>query len=234
MPTWLEWSDIGLRLLCTLAAGFAIGLNRGEHGRPAGLRTTILVTLAASLAMILSNALLYTANRPDNSFIMLDLMRLPLGILAGMGFIGAGAIVHRENLVLGVTTAATLWFVTVIGLCFGAGQILLGGVASVLGISVLSGLKQFELYLKQDRQATLAVVAGEDGPSDEDIRSSVTSVGYQITSYSIVYGLSARNRALTCAVQWRGRPSETEVPTVIRELAKRPGIISVGWTPQIR
>jgi putative Mg2+ transporter-C (MgtC) family protein len=47
---------------------------------------------------------------------------LPLGILTGMGFIGGGAILRRESLVLGVTTAATLWFVTVIGLCFGVGR----------------------------------------------------------------------------------------------------------------
>ena len=55
-----------------------------------------------------------------------DLMRLPLGILSGMGFIGAGAILRKGEMVLGVTTAATLWMVTMLGLCFGAGKILLG------------------------------------------------------------------------------------------------------------
>jgi len=108
MPVQLEWADIGLRLACTLAAAFAIGLNRGEHGRPAGLRTTMLVSLAASIAMMLSNSLLGTAGRPEKSFVTFDVMRLPLGILTGMGFIGAGAILRRDNMVLGVTTAATL------------------------------------------------------------------------------------------------------------------------------
>ncbi len=100
MPIRLVWFDIGVRLLCTLVTGFVIGLNRGEHGRPAGLRTTMLVSLAACVAMILSNALLATAGRPEDSFITLDPMRLPLGILAGMGFIGAGAILRRDNLLL--------------------------------------------------------------------------------------------------------------------------------------
>lgn len=54
---------------------------------------------------------------------MLDLMRLPLGILTGMGFIGGGAILRRDGFVFGVTTAATLWFVTAIGLCFGVGRL---------------------------------------------------------------------------------------------------------------
>lgn len=119
MPTTLGWNEIALRLTLTVIAGGLIGLNRGEHGRPAGLRTTLLVCLAASVAMIQTNLLIRTLGKTPDSFVVMDVMRLPLGILSGMGFIGAGAIVRRDNMVLGVTTAATLWFVTVIGLCFG-------------------------------------------------------------------------------------------------------------------
>lgn len=129
MPTTLGWNEIALRLALTIVAGAVIGFDRGEHGRPAGLRTTLLVCLAASVAMIQTNLLLNTVGKRPDSFVVMDLMRLPLGILSGMGFIGAGAIVGRDRLVLGVTTAATLWFVTVIGLCFGGGQIILGLVS---------------------------------------------------------------------------------------------------------
>jgi putative Mg2+ transporter-C (MgtC) family protein len=118
MPLALTWREIAIRLLCTVAAGALIGLNRSEHGRAAGLRTSILVCLAACVAMLQVNLLLPLAGRSSNSFVMNDLMRLPLGILSGMGFIGGGAIVRRDNFVVGVTTAATLWFLTVIGLCF--------------------------------------------------------------------------------------------------------------------
>jgi putative Mg2+ transporter-C (MgtC) family protein len=123
MPLTLTWHDIAIRLALSVVAGTLIGLDRGEHGRPAGLRTTLLVCLAAAVAMIQTNLLLATKGRPTDSFIMLDLMRLPLGILTGMGFIGGGAILRRDGFVLGVTTAATLWFVTVIGLCFGGGSL---------------------------------------------------------------------------------------------------------------
>ena len=71
-------------------------------------------------------------------------MRLPLGILSDMGFIGAGAIVRRDNLVRGVTTAATLWFAAVMGLCFGGGQLSLGLAALALAIFVLWPLKWVE------------------------------------------------------------------------------------------
>ena len=80
-----------------------------------------------------------TACRSPDSFAVLDLMRLPLGILSGMGFIGAGAIVRTGSLVRGLTTAATLWFVTVLGLCFGGGQLALGLAVLALGVLVLGG-----------------------------------------------------------------------------------------------
>jgi len=98
--------------------------------------------------MIQANLLLATIGKTANWFVTLDLMRLPLGILTGMGFIGGGAILRRDSLVLGVTTAATLWFVTVIGLCFGGGQISLGIAAFVLGMLVLSGLRWFDYRVK--------------------------------------------------------------------------------------
>src|ERR1700734_3400951 len=164
MPINIVWSDIAIRLLCTIAAGGLIGFDRGEHGRPAGLRTTLLVALAACLAMIQVNILLPTAGRPANSFVMNDLMRLPLGILSGMGFIGAGAIVRRDNFVVGITTAATLWFVTVIGLSFGGGQVALGLIGSAIGIRVLTVLKAVEDRMKQDHMGKLSLVVDSSGP----------------------------------------------------------------------
>jgi putative Mg2+ transporter-C (MgtC) family protein len=102
---------------------------------------------------------------PD-SFAVLDLMRLPLGILSGMGFIGAGAIVRKGSLGRGLTTAATLWFVTVLGLCFGGGQISLGLAVLALGVLVLGGLKRLESRWKQDRHATLSLKVDTGGPTE--------------------------------------------------------------------
>ena len=141
MSSVITGQDIALRLTLAIVAGGLIGLNRGEHGLPAGLRTTLLVCLAACLSMIQANILLASAGKPADSFAVMDVMRLPLGILSGMGFIGGGVILKRDNLVLGVTTAATLWFVTALGLCFGGGQIALGTAASVIGIVVLRSLE---------------------------------------------------------------------------------------------
>ncbi len=108
----------------------------------------MLVCLAASVAMIQANLLLTVRGKETDSFAVMDLMRLPLGILTGMGFIGAGAIVRKGNRTEGITTAATLWSVTVIGLCMGGGQIKLGLVALAACMVVLSGLRWLEPYLE--------------------------------------------------------------------------------------
>ena len=77
MHTILAWPEIALRLTLTISGGALIGFDRGEHGRTAGLRTTLLVCLAASIAMIQANLLMETAGKAPNSFVVLDLMRLP-------------------------------------------------------------------------------------------------------------------------------------------------------------
>jgi putative Mg2+ transporter-C (MgtC) family protein len=232
MAITLGWQEIALRLLLTIVAGSLIGFNRGEHGRPAGLRTILLVCLAASVSMIQTNLLLGTAGRPGNSFVMLDLMRLPLGILSGMGFIGGGVILKRGDMVVGVTTAATLWFVTVIGLCFGGGQTVLGSVVLVIGIIVLWGLKWFELRLPHDRRGTLVVVVGADGPTETEIRTSIVATGFHIVSLGISYDTSRKRRVVRCELQWRTRADESQQPALIEELARRPGVARLHWRPQ--
>jgi putative Mg2+ transporter-C (MgtC) family protein len=110
MSAQLTWQDVARRLALTVVAGALIGFNRSERGRrPAGVRTVILVSLAACVAMLQANALLSLVGKDPTSYIVMDLMRLPLGILSGMGFIGAGAILKRGSAVAGLTTAATLW-----------------------------------------------------------------------------------------------------------------------------
>jgi putative Mg2+ transporter-C (MgtC) family protein len=233
VPVNLEWSDIAIRLLCTIVAAGLIGFDRGERGRPAGLRTTLLVALAACLAMVQVNILLPTAGRPANSFVMNDLMRLPLGILSGIGFIGAGAIVRRDNFVVGLTTAATLWFVTVLGLCFGGGQIALGGVGAAIGFIVLTGLKIVEERMKRDHEAKLSLLVNPSGPGEKEIRATVAQAGFKISSCALAYSPEAGSE-VTCQLQWRASPGAAEVPEIVRTLGGRPGVVRIAWTPQVK
>jgi len=172
-----SWQDIGLRLLLTLLAAAVIGLNREARGHAVGLRTTILVSLAACVAMIQANILLPLGGKTAASFGVMDLMRLPLGILTGVGFIGAGTILRRGDLVTGVTIAATLWVVTVIGLCFGGGQLALGGSATVITVLTLWALVTRDVRIPRDHRALLLIRADLASFSTDRLAELIAPLG---------------------------------------------------------
>jgi putative Mg2+ transporter-C (MgtC) family protein len=232
MPLTLTWHEIAIRLALSVVAGALIGLDRGEHGRPAGLRTTLLVCLAAAVAMIQANLLLATTGKPADSFITLDLMRLPLGILTGMGFIGAGAVLRRDGLVLGVSTAATLWFVTIIGLCFGGGQISLGIAGLFLGLIVVTGLRWLDYRMTRDQHATLSLTTDSDKPTQQEIYGTVQRAGYKIKVSSVAYIKQSRQRQFEFLLQWRISPQKLDVPPFLRELSSDPNVLTAQWKVQ--
>lgn len=229
MPLTPTWGDIALRLGLTIIGGALIGLNRGEHGRPAGLRTTLLVCLAASISMIQVNFLLGTAGKAQDSFIVLDLMRLPLGILSGMGFIGAGAILKRDDLVLGVTTAATLWFTTTMGLCFGGGQWELGLLALALALFILSVLKRVESCVQQDRRALVKLVLDDQAPPDRELAEQFKAAGLRVAGWKFSWNRDLAQRELDFVLHWRRAPHDLQPPDFIEELAHRPDVRRLEW-----
>jgi len=146
MPLQPTWADIAIRLALTMLAAGVIGFNRGAHGHAAGFRTTILVGLAASVAMIQANILLSESGKTPQSFAVMDLMRLPLGILTGVGFIGGGAILKegRREVVKGLTTAASLWATAAIAAAAALGRGLVAVGATLLALLILAALLKLE------------------------------------------------------------------------------------------
>jgi len=125
MPAELE---MVLRLLLAVALGAIIGFQRERAGKPAGLRTNTLICLGAALFTVIS---VYGFGA--------DPARVAAGIVTGVGFLGAGAIIMRrgEGTVEGLTTAATIWAVAGVGLAAGAGMYLIAAVATALILGVL-------------------------------------------------------------------------------------------------
>jgi putative Mg2+ transporter-C (MgtC) family protein len=200
----------------------AIGFNRSEHGKAAGMRTTLLVCLAATVAMIQVNLLLPMEDRPPGSFVMNDLMRLPLGILTGVGFIGGGAILRRENIAVAVTTAATLWLVTVIGLCMGAGQLGLGSAATLLRLCALWILQPWEERLPREQDARLALQPSPAVvPDHREIRDELAAGGLEILAARVRIE-NGTCRELVYEVRRRPRRFPNDMPDVIKAFAVRP------------
>jgi putative Mg2+ transporter-C (MgtC) family protein len=232
MPIALHWSDAALRLALTLLAGIALGFNRSEHGKAAGMVTVVLVCLAASVAMLQMNALLSIVGRSSDSFVMNDLMRLPLGILTGVGFIGGGAILHRQNLVTGVTTAATLWLATVIGLCLGGGQIELGVTATALALTALWLLKWIENRLPREAHASISIEADSDGPDEPTLRRDLAAAKLRVVNVRVLLDKASGRRAFSFEVCYKQRSPGTDMSLMIDRVASHTGIRKVEWTPE--
>jgi putative Mg2+ transporter-C (MgtC) family protein len=229
MPLHIGWDDIALRLALTVVAGLLIGYNRTEHGKAAGMRTTLLTCLAASIAMIQMNLLLPTAGRSPDSFIMNDLMRLPLGVLTGVGFIGGGVILRRDDIVVGVTTAATLWYVTVIGLCLGGGQLELGAAATALGLIALWVLEWVEQRMRRERRASLSIEI-EGGSLDEDrIARMLEGAGIEVLQTRRTTSGPGAHREIVFDLSEFRRPNEKQTPAVCQELAREDGVVKLEW-----
>jgi putative Mg2+ transporter-C (MgtC) family protein len=220
--------DIALRLLAALAAGGLIGLDRSTRGRVAGLRTTILMCLAAAGAMIEANLLLGVMGKSPESFATMDVLRFPLGILSGIGFIGAGAIARRGNLVTGVTTAATLWLVTVVGLILGAGYIGFGATLTAIAFLVLSILKRMEPALRREHRGRLAMRLDGTGPSNRELRDRIRAAGYTISSFAITYD---GPRRIECHLEWYSRQAQDQTPELVEQISNLQGVLAVEWTP---
>ena len=134
----LEWPEIVLRLGVATIVGAAVGLNRDMHGKPVGVRTLGLVALATAVIMLFAEV---STNDPGK--LSEAGSRVIQGILTGIGFLGAGVILHTEGQfkVRGLTSAACVWFTACVGTLCGAGQwrLVIVSVALVFLLLIFGG-----------------------------------------------------------------------------------------------
>lgn len=215
-PSWL---DIALRLLLVIAAGAMIGINREVGGHAAGFRTTILVGLAACLTMIQANLLLSTLGKAQQSFASMDVLRFPLGVLTGVGFIGGGAILKRGDLITGVTTAATLWIMTAIGLCIGGGQLVVGSLGAVIAFVVLSPFKQFDRLMSHRQKARFVIELSGEAVSAAGMLAALEPRGYLFSFIAKTTAPDETMSHITYDVRWKhaGRDGGAQLLTSLQE-----------------
>jgi len=163
--------ELLVKVLLAVVLGSAVGAERELSGKPAGLRTTILICVGAALFTHLSIAIgvmsLAATGQPYG-----DVTRIAAQIVTGIGFLGAGAILHDRGSIIGLTTAATIWVVAAIGMAVGSGAYVEAvGTTVVVGL-VLVGLKPIERKLVTMRRtvtATLRVAPNTDFAAFEDV-----------------------------------------------------------------
>ncbi|HTJ63775.1 MAG TPA: MgtC/SapB family protein [Alphaproteobacteria bacterium] len=137
------WLEILLRLLAALGAGAALGIDREWLHKPAGLKTHMLFALAsAAMSIMAIDIYLMELDRGPGS--NPDATRVLQGIITGMSFLGAGAIIRGQHKVHGLTTGASVWLAGALGIVFGVGLYRLGTVALLLGLLTLVLIRMIE------------------------------------------------------------------------------------------
>lgn len=149
------------RLVLSAALGSVIGFERERLSWAAGLRTHMLVCVGSTLLMIVSA--FGFADVLGSEHIVLDPSRIAAQVVSGIGFLGAGSILLRGEIVRGLTTAASLWSVAAIGLAVGGGLYTASIAATIIILIILAGIKPLErrfIAVKQRRQITMLVDRG--------------------------------------------------------------------------
>jgi putative Mg2+ transporter-C (MgtC) family protein len=176
-----EYLEILFRLVAALAAGGLIGLERSHRGRPAGFRTHALVCLASSLLMLVT--VYETHWMPDSTTarVVLDPTRMAQGIMTGIGFLGAGAIIKEGFTVRGLTTAASIWITAAIGILTGIGFYFAAVVGTLLSLGTLSLFRWIEARLPTETYANFMVRFSRDAAMAEaELLKVVTAHGFSV------------------------------------------------------
>jgi putative Mg2+ transporter-C (MgtC) family protein len=178
LPAWIDVLRLPVlgRLLLALALGAAVGLERELSGKPAGLRTNILICVGAALFTELS--ILVAHQFAGHDLIRADPGRVAAQIVSGIGFIGAGTILVSRGNVLGLTTAATLWVVAAIGMAVGLQLYVEAVGGAVLVVITLFALGHLEEAVILERTERILRVIFDDPDADpSEVEAAMGELG---------------------------------------------------------
>ena len=214
--------DVVLRLTLAAGLGSLIGVERERLAWTAGLRTHMLVSVGACLCMIVSA---YGFNAALGPHVILDPSRVAAQVVSGVGFLGAGAIIMRNEVVKGLTTAASLWAVAAVGLAVGGGLYVAAIAATVIILVILAGLKPIEEGMRIGREPVALHLTVERGAVAGGLLKQTLGWRAERVRQVVVQsdeGSDTDQVALTLAAQ-----PPRDVQETIRLLSQAPGVGSV-------
>ena len=180
----VNWDDV-LKLVLALLLGGMIGAEREYQDKAAGLRTMIFICVGAALFTVLSRGLSTTG----------DPGRIAAQVVSGVGFLGAGAILHQRGQVRGLTTAATVWLVAAIGMAVGSDQVALAITVTVIALIVLAVLPRMEQVMTRSHfRSGIEVLCPLRPALVEELREQIAVNGLRIHAERI----TKSNRNIRC------------------------------------
>jgi putative Mg2+ transporter-C (MgtC) family protein len=173
------------RIAAGAALGGVIGYERDRHGRPVGLRTHLIVAMAAATFMVISSQMVYWQHYGKDDLVEVDSSRIAASIVSAVGFLAGGTILRTGLTVQGLTTAAGLWLVTAIGMCAGAGMFVESAVVTAMGIIALTVLRRFENKDDHSLRRRMQVVLGEEADDMSAIVEALRAI--KVTALDVEY-----------------------------------------------
>jgi len=217
-------------IVLALVLGGAIGLERELHGRPAGIRTHMLVCLCSTVLMLASK-LVPTLQAQQTTSLVFDPQRLAAGIVTGIGFLGAAAVIRAGDIVRGLTTGACVWCVAGLGVVIGQGAYGLAIVAAAAYLFILIVLDQLPISGVVYRRLR---VRGSTNRLDQ-VSTSVLGVlrAHRLRVQELTGRSADEDDQFELGFHVRCR-SRMNTPMVLEELRKIEDVGWVDWTPTLR
>ncbi|MCP4675007.1 MAG: MgtC/SapB family protein [Deltaproteobacteria bacterium] len=228
----MEFVDLEslLKLLLAAVLGAIVGVERRTHGRPAGMRTHALVCVASTLLIIISRTGAISGLAGPNNFMLnVDPSRMAAGIVTGIGFLGAGAILRiRDNLIRGLTTAACIWFVAALGVAVGSGAYGLSVAATAAALFILVLLDHLEGTMGVVAYRSLVVEMDIDRRETVEKSCRILLEQRKMRIQQVTYDLDNTESKAECRFSVR-ISAKHDKPDLITEIANLPGVKQVKW-----
>ena len=217
-----EWTITGRLILAAVLSG-AIGFEREFHGRAAGFRTHILLCIGSTLVMLTSMHVfdVYAGKAS------VDPSRIAAGVITGIGFLGAGTIMHSRSAVRGLTTAASLWVVAGIGLAVGSGLYYASALTTILTIVALFLFSRLEhAMIRKDWYRTIVVETREGIDQLKNIREIIGEFRSDITDFEVERASDGSNMILKLGLKLY----ETKCAgQIVDQIGNLDGVRNVKW-----
>ena len=217
------FEDWIVKLFLSALLGSLIGLEREYHGRPAGLRTHMLVSIGA--AMITICGLSIGGGNPNPGA---EVSRIVAGVVTGIGFLGAGAIIRTSDFVRGLTTAACIWFVAALGVTIGLGEYVLALSSTCVALLVLTLLPFLENRLA-DLKYRDVIILGENMEPELLVENCSNIIrSYNMGIHDIEIEIERDGNSINLLYHLRIRKLENRLE-LLNALSNVKGVIKVKW-----
>ncbi|MCO5215897.1 MAG: MgtC/SapB family protein [Thermomicrobiales bacterium] len=220
----LSMIDIIIRLGVASLLGVAIGIERARREQSAGMRTYAVVSMASALIMIVSIYGIPVIPGREH-----DMSRIAAQVVSGIGFLGAGVIFLRQNVVHGLTTAALLWAASGVGLAVGGGMLLTGTIATGFLLLITGGLLPVKraLFHKDSVEHRVRLHIIDAASVIRDIRKmALEEPGFILTSLDLESTVDKKKSVLEIRIQVHNADDAIEV---VGRMEKIPGVDRIGW-----